>query len=488
MIRNRRLYAVVGAAALFTATACRELDVTNPNNPDIERALATPDDVRALAVSTLNAWYLTATYIEHTHMMSVTADVTTSNFGNFGMRFNNLEPRIPYANSTTNNDRFVTEDAWDGFYGAIGAANDALRAMKAGVLGAADRDKYAPLAMFTQAASYTNIAWMFDKAFVVTEDTDPTEPPDLVPYSEVADSAAAMWERLIAATTGKSHVYNVADLPMPDGALTSARLNRVAHTMYAMLLAYMPRDPGQSTSVNWTQVAQLADKGIGTGSAGAPFDLEVQGDGQTWWSYIAAYGEEESWIRMDHRVINRMAPHVPPKFDGTIPPQGTSPDARYTTDISYVPPPIGDPARGIYMQSVFAHTRHAHHAAGSPTAFETAVPYILAAESDLVHAEALIRSGGSLALAASLINITRVSRGGLPAATAGEGAAGLLSRISYERDVELTNTSGTTLFWRRAVTDQPIQPGTPCQLPIPEKELQTLGLPTYTFGGSLPCS
>ena len=53
----------------------------------------------------------------------------------------------------------------------------------------------------------------------------------------------------------------------------------------------------------------------------------------------------------------------------------------------------------------------------------------------------------------------------------------------YERDVEITNTSGTTLYWRRAVTDQPIQAGTPCQIPIPAKELETLGLAIYTFGG-----
>jgi len=488
MMSNKRLYAVVGAAALLSVSACDDLDVTNPNNPDIERALASPDDVKALAVSTLNTWYLIATGDgasggngQFPQMMSVTADVTTSNFGNFGMRFNNLEPRIPFANSTTNNDRFVNEDAWDGFYGAIGAANDALRAMKGGILSDADRDRFQPLAMFSQAASYTYLSLTFDEAFVVTEDTDPTDPPDLVPYTEVRDSAAAMWERLIAITAGKNHSYGITDIPMPDGVLTSARLNSIGHTLYALLLAYTPRNPSQSASVDWAKVADLA-------SAGITSDFEVQGDGQNWYSYHAAYGDEQTWIRVDHRVINRMAPSVPPKFDGTIPPQGTSPDARYTTDFEYVPPPIGDPARGIYMQSVFAHVRYVDHAAGSPTAFETAVPFLLRAENDLAWAEAEIRGGGSLALAAELINRTRVGRGNLAPATAAEGADGLLSRISYERDVELMNTSATALFWRRAVTDQPIQAGTPCQLPIPEKELQTLGLPTYTFGGNLPCS
>jgi len=490
MTSMKKLYSMVGAAALVLAGACNDLDVTNPNNPDIERALSSPEDVQSLAISTLNSWYLNATTIEDPHMQSVTADVTTANFGNFGMRFNNLEPRIAYNNSSANNDRFVTEEAWDFSYGTIGAANDALRAIKGGLsLGSPTiTEKYQHLAMFSQAASYFKLGLMFDKAFVVTEDSDPVTPPTLVPYAAVVDSASAMFDRLIAATAGKSHTYAVTDIPMPDGALTSGRLNRIANTMHALLLAYEPRNPTQAGAVNWAKVAALADKGIGTGSAGAPFNFAVQGDAVTWFSYIAGYGDERTWIRTDHRVINRMNPSVPPKFDGTIPPEGSSPDSRYTSDFGYVPPPIGDPARGIYMQSVFVHDRYIDHTALSPTAFETAVPYILAAESDLVRAEALIKSGGSRVTAAQLINNTRVNRGGLTPATGAEGDAALLSMISYERDIELINTSGTTLWWRRSITDQPLQPGTVCQLPIPAKELETLALPIYTFGGSIPCS
>lgn len=495
MTSRKKLYSMVGAAALVLAGACNDLDVTNPNNPDVERALSSPEDVISLSISTLNSWYLNATTIEDPHMQSVTADVTSANFGNFGMRFNNLEPRVAYVNSSANNDRFVTEEAWDFSYGTIGAANDALRAIKGGLsLGSPTiTEKYQHLAMFSQAASYFKLGLMFDKAFVVTEDSDPAVLPVLVPYSEVVDSASVMFDRLIAASAGKSHVYAVTDFPMPDGALTSTRLNRIANTMHALLLAYEPRNPAQAAAVDWAKVAALADKGIGTGSAGAPFDVEVQGDGLgfdggTWYSYLAAYGDERTWIRVDHRVINRMNPSVPPKFNGTIPPEGSSPDARYTSDFSYVPPPIGDPARGIYMQSVFVHDRYFDHTLLSPTPGQTAVPVFLAAESDLVRAEALIRSGGSKITAAQLINNTRVNRGGLPPATGLESNDALLSMISYERDIELINTSGTTLWWRRSITDQPIQAGTPCQLPIPAKELETLGLPIYTFGGSIPCS
>lgn len=497
MIRMKKRYSIFGAAAVLFVGACNNLDVTNPNNPDVARALASPDDVKALAISTLHSWYMTTVSAGpddggdlYQQMMSVTSDVNTGNFGNFGMRFNNLEPRIPYENSSAGSDRDIAVTPWDYNYGTIGAANDVLRALESGVsLGsAAETDKYKQLAMFSQAASYTNLALTFDRAFIVDENTDPAVPPPLSPYSEVRDAALTMWETLIAASAPTNYGYAVTDLPLNDAPLSSARLNRIANTMAAMLLAYTPRTPAQSADVDWAKVAALADKGIGTGSAGAPFDVVVQGDGTAWYSYIVYYGDFQSWVRVDHRVINRMNSAIAPKFNGTIPPQGSSLDARYTSDFAYKLPPIGDPTRGIYMQSVFYHKRYEAHARGQPNAAKTPVPYLLRAESDLIRAEALIRSNGSMATAAALINKSRVDRGNLSPATGAEGAAALLSMISYERDIEIMNTSGTTLFWRRAVTDQPLQTGTVCQLPIPAKELETLVLPIYTFGGSNPCS
>jgi SusD family. len=507
----KKAYSLIGAAgAVLFVSACNNLDVTNPNQPDVARALSSPSDVKSLAQSTVRSWYMTTVSagpddngdLTPYHFGSVTSDVTTGNFGNFGMRFNNLEPRIPYGNSSAGGDRAVTETPWDYNYGTIGATNDVLRAVKGGLsLGSVDiTEQYKQEAEFSQAASFTYLAMEFDQAFVVTEDNDPvTNPPSLVPHAEVRDSALRMWNTLIAASAGKSYTYALTDLPLKDGALTSVRINRIANTMAAMLLAYSPRNATQSASVDWAAVAAYADKGIGTGSAGAPFDIVVVTDRNTWWSYVAAYGDQQDWLRMDHRVINRMNPAVPPRFgfnatgnpDATIPPQGTSADARYTTDFAYKSPPIGDPARGIYMQSVFYHKRYEFTAESQPGGYTGPVPYMLAAESDLIRAEALIRmAGGNMVTAAQLINKTRVGRGGLPAATGAEGAAALLSMISYERDVELINTSGTTLYWRRAVTDQPLQAGTVCQLPIPAKELETLGLPIYTFGGvgGNPCS
>ena len=138
-MRIKKRYSLIGAAALLFVGACNDLDVTNPNNPDIARALASPDDVKSLAISTLRSWYMTTVSAGpddngdlYFHMQSVTADVASANFGNFGMRFNNLEPRIPYANSSAGGDREQTETPWNYNYGTIGAANDVLRAIKGG--------------------------------------------------------------------------------------------------------------------------------------------------------------------------------------------------------------------------------------------------------------------------------------------------------------------------------------------------------------------
>ena len=172
----KKFFSVASAAALLLGSACNNLDVTNPNNPDVERALASPEDVKNIAISTMNSWYLTSTYVEPYISMCVTADACSGNFGNFGMRFNNLEPRIPYANTSAGNDRTVTESPWNFNYQTLGAANDALRAFAAGIQLETPNEtaKYKAIAQFTQAASLMNLALIFDRAFIVDETFDAT--------------------------------------------------------------------------------------------------------------------------------------------------------------------------------------------------------------------------------------------------------------------------------------------------------------------------
>lgn len=490
MATMRKLGSIFGVAALAYGAACsNDLTVVNQNSPDVKRALASPQDVQKLAQSSVNSWYLQSTYYLPLNMLSVTADELTCNYGNFGMRFNNLEPRIAYNNNSAVDDGHVASDTWDGNYQTLGAANDALQAIKGGIVinDAETTNMAKDLALFSQAATLTNLALTFDKAFVVDEDTTKriqTETgykPQLHPYADVTKAALAKWDALIAATNGMSFDYDPSVLPLADAPLSAERLNRIANTYAALLTAYSSRNAAERDKVDWQKVAAYAAKGIGTGSAGAPFDVTVVGDNDLWYSYYLLYGDYPAWMRVDQRVIHLMAPTSPVEYNGLQTSPATSADARLTSDFKFLSSPTGDPTRGIYMQSQYYHKRYEYHSWQSDTYATGPAPYILAAESDLIRAEALIRSGGDLATAAALINNTRVGRGKLTAATAADGAATLLDDIMYERDIELLVTNGWDLF-RNRMEDR-LRAGTVRHLPVPAKELEIQRMPIYTFGG-----
>ena len=483
----RKVGTVLGSAGLLLGAGCRPgLDVTDPNQPDQARVLSTPADVQSLATSSVNTWYLASTNEEPTVFLTVTSDAGTMNFGNFGARFNNLEPRIAYANSSAGNDKGVSETPWRGNYRALGGANAALNAFLVRGIKLptqAQTDQYRRLAQFVQAASLTNVALLFDKGFILDEKTDPTAPPPLSPYKDVSADAVKRWAALAADAAGKNDVYDVADLPMVGGALTSAKLARIANTYAALTMAYTPRNAAEAATVDWAKVAQYANNGIGTGAAGAPFDFSIIGDFNTWYSNFLDYAESPSWVNVDRRVIHLMDPGVPAKFDGTkVPPSGQAVDARFDTDYEFTDEVVGDPSRGIYMQSDYRNKRYEYYGFDYGDEEIGPAPYILAAESDLIRAEALIRMPTpDLATAASLINITRVGRGHLTPAAASDGATALLADIAYERDIELMNTNGFVLMQRRHIDG--LQPGTVHHLPVPASELEVLQLPVYTFGG-----
>ncbi len=498
--RSWRLLAV--PTVLLLSSACVDLDVANLNNPDVARALATPEDVARVAESSINTWYLAHTHQEPTMALQVMADAVTSNFGNFGMRFNNLEPRIAYNNNSANSDELVSRRPWNNTYAALGAANDALRAIDVnGVIipGADGTDKARAAALFAQAASLSNLSMLWDRSFVVTEDSEGL--PTLQPYTEVRDAALQKWDELIALSAGKTWV--LGELVLPVGVpLTGTVLARISNTMAARTLAYNARTGAENAATNWAGVLSYADKGI-TGTGLTDMNFDVVYDDNNWFSLTTLYGNLHSWTRVDQRLANRMAPNIPVKFAGipaqpvaqpvdnrmgvaTLPCGGNPTECigSSTKDYLDLRTVLGDPGRGIYMQSTIYHRRYRDKSFAVPGASRLGpIPFVLAAENDLLIAEALARTGGDLGRAATLVNKTRVTRGGLAPVAA--NAAAILAAIDYERDVELLNTNGWAAYLDGRRYER-FQPGTPRHLPVPAVELEVLGLPVYTYGGDGP--
>jgi hypothetical protein len=360
---------------------------------------------------------------------------------------------------------------------------------------------------------------LYDKAFAVDEATT-----GVVPFSKYSDMEAFTKKKLdalIAFTASQSYSYSQAEFPVsvvaPGGTygvgtktgagFTSSVLNRLANTWAAQLLAYSPRTAAEASSADWASVLAYAKKGIGSG-AGSAFDFSVLGDGgNNWYDLLTGYFDLPSWMMIDVHLISQMAPNVPSSYtglpaspasayDAVWAPSGTY-DARLSIDLSDVNSYIsgvddatdfvyarqvqGSAARGIYMQSPYYHVRYINYSYQANNSFIGPQPWVLAAENDLLEAEALVRTHGDKALAAALVNNTRVNRGHLTPLTAATADADFLKAITYELEVECVATDGYGFFALRGM-DQ-LQNGTLRHLPVPATELSTDNVPVYTFGG-----
>lgn len=471
------------ASLVVGAAACQPLSVTNPDAPDRARAVSNGDDVKSLLSSSFNSWFLANQGTEPGLALNVMADVMTCAWGNFGMRFNGQEPRIAYNNSTSSGDHVLAENPWNANYEALGKANDGMGAIRRGVnIGSADTTAaYKALGFLVQGETLGNLGMIFDRAFITDETTNP-DTVHLQPYTAVSAAAIAKYDSVIATAAGQS--WELPASVAPGLTLDAPTVARIANTMAARQMVFTARTKAENDATNWAKVLTYAENGISTGAT--PFDITLQGDNGNWYDLFKMYGDYEGWVRTDQRIIAEMDSTQPKEFTSqTAPPKAdTTKDHRLATDFTYYSSIPYPSSRGLFFFSNWAHERYLYITWDSPTYGTGPMPIVLAAENDLLIAEALIRTGGDKARAATLINKTRVGRG--HRAVPADGAMSnqqLLDMIMYERDIELFATGAGQGYYDRRRIDG-LQPMTPRHLPVPALELETDGLPVYTFGGA----
>jgi hypothetical protein len=487
LIHSRALLAA-GGVILALAACSQDLTIPNTNQPDTKRAISTPSDVEQLAATSIADWHAATNAENPSLALAVMADALTSSYNNFGMNLSSAEPRMSYPNNTTGGDyTAMAQDPWYGMYQALGEANDALGAMANGIVVS---DGYKELAELTQGLTMGNIALIFDQGWAADETMElPIPVENVMPYGQLAEAAVSKLDAVIAGTQGASWVLPQSVLPIDGITLTAENIGKLANTMAARILAYTPRNATENAAVDWNRVLQYAEKGI---SSGTPFDFSiVEDNGTIWWDGYKAYGNYGPWLRVSMRVMHEMNPNLPEKYTtcSSIPEDAAGfTDDRYATDFTYIGTIPFACARGAWHFSNWEHSRYGEKATNGDVSwysgtFTGAAPMVLAAENDLLWAEALVRTGGDLTLAAAKVNNTRVGRGGLPPVAADANA--LLDAIHYEQDVELL-TTGAGLQWFNRRRIDGLQPGTPRHLPVPAKELEIDQLPIYTFGGAAP--
>lgn len=519
---HKNLTRASALVAIFALGACKTLDVSNPNEPDAKRALADPAALEALAGGTLRSFFNTWESCWAACVLVTQAQSFSSSWNNFNMNFyssvdNPSAPPAswsragrPWQNDPAAAGRTSIEWYWTNYYSALSSANDVIKAIKGGVVinNASDTKRAETIATLMQGLALSGIALNFDKGYVVDETTDLSD----LSYSDRKQLRDAAFAKLQAAAALAKGASFTTPAGWTNGTpYTSDQIARVANTMAAATLALWPRNAAENAQVNWATVATLASQGM---SSGTPFDFIFTGDGTaTWNPEILVWFDGIDGGRVHTRVANMLDPATqahPWPLSGNPPPNsadkrlgdgsfgdesiadafGTIPKtANGGTDFAWSGVAPFRPDRGSYHQSNIGHTRYDLSGNQDPTGIYGGygpTPTISAIFNDLLWAEALIRSNGSLAQAATLINKTRVTRGGLSAAAAGDGTAGLLTKLYYEQEVELMGLGALPFYNRRRIDGLLV--GTPREMPVPARELGVLGEALYTWGGTNPPS
>ncbi|HEX9310829.1 MAG TPA: hypothetical protein VF887_08450 [Gemmatimonadaceae bacterium] len=514
---------VWAAAALVTVSACGKLDVQNPNEPDARRALSDPQGVQAIAGGTFRTWFNTHQGMDGAGPLTTMADSYTASWNNYYMRLYSSSvrasdgpncigcaPRTYWRNDPADAERTAVEHYWYGYYSALSSATDVLTAIRKNnviITDAANTKMVETVGELMQGMTMGELALNYDSAFVVDENSDLAN----LKFSHrqvVRDTAVAKLEA--AAALADANAFSTPASWTNGTSYDNTQIARLARTYAARILAYYARNGAENAATNWARVATLASGGISTGGA---FDFQFTGDGgNLFWDDLKGWSEDLTTERVHTRVAHMLDPVTQadpwPNPNGN--PQPNSPDKRlgdgsygtaadvatwFTTpktanagtDFAWSSKNIFRPARGMYHQSNITHIRYDYASFSDPAGTGGGFgidPVITATENDLLWAEGLIRSGGNLLTAATLINNTHVGRGGLPPATPADLVAGLLTKLQYEQDIELMGLGDAVFFNRRRIDG--LEPLTPRQMPVPAKELQVLGKPLYTFGGTFP--
>jgi len=506
----RSLHFLGVTAALLTA-GCQDLDVTNPNDPDRERATSQPADVQNLVASTFTTFWPMTQGNWPGITLAAMADEATSGFADFGILELSSEPRAAFNNSTIYSRRFVAEDPWYILYSVISTNNDALTAMDNGLVileGTTDVTPRArAFAKFMQGVATGYLGLYFDQASISDETMDPaTAEYPLVPYPEVIAAAVAQLEA--AAAVASANSFTIPSTGWINGVtLTNQELAQLAHSFAAKFLAYGARTPAERQAVDWNAV--LGHIGAGITADIAPTAIS----GVLFSDYRRLMARQRTttpgdFSRLDNNLVGpadtsgAYQAWLNTPVDARNPFQLRTPDRRIHPHNSpsslgkyfgYNTATLYAASRGLYHRSRYYYWR-----AGFGSTWEQGVQqWMTRTEMDLLKAEALIRLNRATE-AIPLINLSRVANGELPAITTTDGPAqanscvpkkqdgqcgSLWDALKYEKRIEMTGVE-PGVSWYDARGWGTLLEGTMTQLPIPARERETVQQPVYTFGGA----
>jgi len=480
-MRNR-IYTLILCGLLVMGNGCADLDVPNPNNPDTERVLAKPDDLKGVVSGAFVSMYsifgdATNAYYANTNLEWTADYITmTNNVRAWWSQFK-IEPRVQFNNTLAFTDLDVVGRPFKQLHAAISSANDVIRAIETRGIQIGANGAETPMvlasAYFCKAMAQGYLANTFDRAYIVNPDDDPLTVP-LSSYQDVMTASLANFDKVIELSTASTFTLPGNFINTAGGGYTNVKLARLARTYAANFMVQNARNRAENALTNWDKVLEYTSNGLIE-------DYVINLDGANWQNGLQSIAGLNWYWRVDHRVIRLMDPTYPKRFPLTANtyPKATSADKRLDLYFFYEPG-LGffRTDRGPQLRSHYRFKRFDQlytDAGVGPS------PFLYAYTNDLLRAEALAMKG-DLAGATAILNAgKRVTVGELPP-IAGASQAEVLATVFAERDIELQLTDFAIHFkdMRRRMS---LKRGTILHFPVPANELAVVREQFYSYGG-----
>jgi hypothetical protein len=532
---------LVGVATLSLAACSTDLEVTNPNNADITRALARPSDVENLLAGGFNQVVNNTTGGSNDNLnnsFQVMAHENYTGLANFNMGPRAGLPRTPILNFPNNPGSASVSNDWNGLARLARSTTIALERLGTSgfTLGSPAQDLRArSYGRFVLGLALGNLALSYDSASVVVPGGEAV--PALVRYDSVMRAAIKLLDDALADATSPV-AAGAGGFPLPatwlnlaTGSVSADQFQRIIRSYRARFRANVARTPAERGAVNWALVIADAQAGI-TGdlniamnpAAGWTHAWVVQHYAGTNWHVMTPMiigmadstgADYQAWLNQP--LLNR-TPFLIRTVDRRFP-SGNDRSAQQASSNggaqgAVLPAGVyfrnrqsandGAAADGTWGFSWYDHGRY--------QAFQNAArigtyPHMVMPEMWALIAEGAIRSN-NFALAAEMINNTRVSRGGLPSVagitdlnTPVPGGNACVPRIPVATGGNFTTRCGNILEamkWEKRMETAYIQygawyfdmrgwgdlpEGTPIHFPIPWQERDVRVQPYTNMGG-----
>lgn len=501
-------FLIVSAMILFTSCddLFESLNVPNENQPNIDN-LTKPEEFFSLLKNGYNTWY-NGSIASSPTMAFACAELFQTGTAGWGSGDVWFRPRRAMFNDEAPDPVVkIGFGAWYNYYGSVGLVIRMSKMLddpdfKVVIKGVDYTSRAKAHTYLIEALLYGNIAMLYDKAYLFTEDHEDALTFDFVAntksYKEVMSHAINRIDEAIQIIENDELDKDPKNSEVIAGVTFNREtLLQFANSMAARFLVCNARTQEENAQIDWAKVKAYAEKGLEE-------DLKVSYD-DGWRGKVMTrdfgsnyYAQHEgNNFRGSQWLLHKMVPNDPasvypiPVEEGSDsfkdwPAITSCPDARLDKYFEYESmrnwygaDRTANPGYGTFILCQYRYIRYNEIVRlGSGN-----IDHFMKMENDTYIAEAMIRTNGSKTEIARLINNTRVNIGELPALTGTESYDELEEALFYERYVECDLAWPQLGFFdRRRNKDQMIE-GTVRHFPIPGPELIMHGQALYTFGG-----